>query len=276
MSLDLILQGQVEWARVQGKAVDRGCLETVEANLFQPLKPETFEEFKKGSGDELGLTSTAKRAKMRSLRSSSIVAANVFDYWRGRDLSPLQRALKIEGACTELRFEQKFKHGLRGMRPNIDVVLYRRVGPPVGIECKFCEPYDTNKKGHGPLDPKYFPEGRQRWAKLALPKCQAAAEALGRRLKFQHLNAGQLLKHLLGLAYSYPGTPPSLVYLWYDAGTPEAKAHADEVQRFAGVIEGDAWFNSVTYQALFESIKQAAEPKYVNYLDTRYFLMRRE
>ncbi len=59
MSLDLILQWQADWARDQGKTVDRGCLETVEANLFQPLKPESYEEFRKGSGDELGLTSTA-------------------------------------------------------------------------------------------------------------------------------------------------------------------------------------------------------------------------
>jgi hypothetical protein len=133
---------------------------------------------------------------MRSLRSSSVLAANVFDYWRDRDLEPLAAALGLDGSFERLEFEHPFAHGLSSGKPHLDVVLFPF--PPNrlwGVEAKFAEPYDIRGKGNSvPLDAKYLSSQRRRWAELGLPQCQALAERLGKEEGFHHLGAGQLLK----------------------------------------------------------------------------------
>ena len=50
-----ILVQQQDWAANRKIAVDRsGYTETRDANLFQPLHPDTLADFQRGSGDELG------------------------------------------------------------------------------------------------------------------------------------------------------------------------------------------------------------------------------
>ena len=97
-TLNAIRKAQQTWAG-QHVAVDRGCTLSIDENLFRrPMHAETLSEFQRGSGDETGQTSIGrKRAKMRSLRSSSILAVNVFDYWRDRDLTALAKALGAKG-----------------------------------------------------------------------------------------------------------------------------------------------------------------------------------
>jgi hypothetical protein len=143
---------------------------------------------------------------------------------------------------------------------------------PLGIECKFTEPYGA-KKEHPPLDPKYFAKGRNRWAEVGLPDCQALANSIGTVDSFRRLAAGQLLKHLLGLARTTKQRP-RLRYVWFDSMCSEAQEHRVEVERFAQLIDSSIDFVAVTYQQVAASLRSYPEPipNYRSYLDARYFV----
>jgi len=188
---------------------------------------------------------------MSSLRSSSALSYNVFGPWRGLDLQALAAALHAAVQSRSLRFEQKFRHGLKSTPPNLDVVLDCDEMRPLGIECKFTEPYGT-KKECAPLDPKYFAGGRSRWTEVHLPKCQALAKSVGTTTSFRRLAAGQLLKHLLGLART-TGQLPRLRYVWFDSRCPEALEHRVEVDRFEEHID-----RSIDFVELQSAIERAS------------------
>jgi hypothetical protein len=92
---------------------------------------------------------------MWSLRSSSALAYNVFEPWRGQDILPVASALNATVSSNELRFEQKYPHGLPHTPPNIDFVLDACDAQPLGVECKFTEPYGC-KDDHVPIADKYL------------------------------------------------------------------------------------------------------------------------
>lgn len=269
MTLNSILEAQRRWAERRGNKISGNYTERLEDNLFRPLNPKTRDEFAQAAGNEL--CSSDKRGKMCSLRSSSALAVNFFDSWRGTSLDRLADALGAKGNFTELQFEQKYPHGIRGIPPNIDVVLQAKGGNvPLAIESKFAEPYD-GQKPHPPLDPKYFPENRRLWHDVGLAQCQSVAEAIGHELSFVKLHAAQLLKHVLGLRRAHPVDRPRLVYLWYDPKSGEGETHRSEIHQFASVLNNDIDFTSLTYQTVFERLKPFGEANYVAYLDDRYF-----
>lgn len=265
MTLNSILEAQRRWAERRGIKIDDNYhTERLEDNLFRPLNLKTRDEFAQADGNELG-------GKMCSLRSSSALAVNFFDSWRGTPLDRLADALGAKGNFTELQFEQKYSHGIRGFPPNIDVVLQAKgVSAPLAIESKFAEPYD-DKKPHPPLDPKYFPENRRLWHDVGLAQCQSVAEAIGHGLSFVKLDAAQLLKHVLGLRRAHPADRPRLIYLWYDPKSGEGETHRSEIHQFASLLNNDIDFTSLTYQTVFERLKPFGEANYVAYLDDRYF-----
>lgn len=270
-TLNLVLEQQRAWAKRNGIRINRDYTETLEDNLFRPLHSATRAEFVAAAGDELGRK--GRRGKMLALHSSSALAVNVFDYWRDIPLNDLITALRIEGDFSELRFEQEYEHGLGTTPPNIDVVLHGHAGPALGIECKFTEPYSSKSK-HEPLAKKYFPANKKRWADLGLPRTQLLAERIGHDLEFRRLAAGQLVKHILGLANTHPDDRPvRLIYLWYDPGTPEADEHRQEIERFNHGLGGDVDFAAPTYQAVFDQLTAAtsADASYLDYLKDRYF-----
>lgn len=269
MTLHSILDTQRNWARRRGIKIDGDYTERLEDNLFRPLNPKTRDEFAQADGNELG--SSDRRGKMCSLRSSSALAVNFFDSWRGTSLDRLSEALGADGEFTELLFEQKYPHGIGGIPPNIDVVLQPKGGgAPLAIESKFAEPYGSQKP-HPQLNPKYFPEGRGLWRDVGLTQCQSVAEAVGHDLSFVKLSAAQLLKHVLGLKRAHPVERPRLAYVWYDQKSDEGEMHRAEVQQFASLLSRDIDFTSLTYQTIFERIKPFAEPTYIAYLGDRYF-----
>lgn len=209
---------------------------------------------------------------MSSLRSSSALSYNVFGPWRDSDLQPLGVALHAAVRSRSLRFEQKFPHGLRSTPPNLDVVIDREMAEPLGIECKFTEPYGA-KKEHAPLDPKYFADGHLRWTEVGLPSCQTLAHSVGATTSFRRLAAGQLLKHLLGLARTSQRSP-RLRYVWFDTQCREANEHRKEVERFRECIDSSVDFAAVTYQEVLASLRRVPEPiqGYHAYLQARYLL----
>lgn len=266
-----ILLQQQDWAARRKIAIRSGYTETLDDNLFQPLDPDTLAEFRRGSGDELGRN--ARRGKMQALHSSSALAVNVFDYWRGRSLAWMARALSLPAEPSSLRFEAQFPTGLPGNPPNLDLVLLLEDGQTIAVESKFTEPY-AHAKRIAPFRQKYFPAGDGLWHHRASPRCQALAGRLHRgELRFDHLNATQLLKHILGLA-QLSVSRFTLFYLWYAAPSDEAGQHAQEIQTFAEEIGFEFDFRALTYQELYCSALRelgAGHQTYLGYLGERYF-----
>ena len=262
---------QRSWAQGRGLTVDSdGYTGSLDENLFRPICPETMADFDTGDGGELG--APGRRGKMQALHSSSALACNVFDHWRGRDTSALAQAFGIDGGIASIAFERKFPTGLSGTAPNLDVVLAAPSGRLTAIECKFLEPYG----GHASdFKASYFEAQPGLWQAAGYPSCQGLAEQLyGGEQNFRWLNAPQLLKHILGL---HKTAPPdwSLVYLWYKVPGREGDAHAAEAADFAAVALADGIdFRTLSYQCLYRRLQDsgsAEDRDYLKYLEERYF-----
>ncbi len=208
---------QRAWATRTGLAYDAdGYCMCANDNIFQGLSPEARKEFESGDGTELG--KNGRRGKIQALHSSSALACNWFDYWRGRDLTPLSRAFELPTGFSTLVLEQKFPTELGGIGPNLDVLLYAGK-MPLAIESKFTEPYSKSKLKTF-LKPKYFDKDRTLWATAGLPGCQSIADALRvERHDFKVLDVAHLLKHMLALANNF-GRHWSLCCLWFEVPGP--------------------------------------------------------
>ena len=267
-----IRAAQLEWARANQVAVDKDgyCLD-LKLNLYQPLSACSRRDFENGDGAELG--KNGERGKLQALYSSSALACNVFDFWRGRDLEAVGNALGLPERPCSMSFERQFKTGLRGTPPNLDVVIDGVAGTTCAIECKFSEPY-TKSKSKNRFKDKYFLAGEGVWAQHALPAAQELAQSLqDGRTAFTYLDAAQLLKHCLGLAHSAGRW--TLTYLWYDVGGDEGDAHRAEVEQFTGALKaGGGIVAGLSYQDFFSRLTPSlptAADGYRRYLDDRYF-----
>jgi hypothetical protein len=271
-----ILAQQKCWADSRKIALRAGYTESLDANLFQRMHNDTLKEFQNGSGDELGRN--GNRGKMQALHSSSALAVNVFDYWRGRPLDWIGRSLSLTSEPSLFRFEGQFLTGLPGNPPNLDLVFKLKDERTVAVESKFTEPY-THAKQKMPFKPKYFPSGNGLWHDRALPRCQKLADRLNRGdFQFQHLNAAQLLKHILGLSQPSVGQF-TLFYLWYAVPSEEATQHREEIKTFAHEIGSELDFRALTHQELFSSALRelgSDHATYLSYLQERYFPTLRE
>ena len=268
MPLQEIIAGQELWARKRWPGHTGRRAPSLDENLVVEMSSLVQQQFSAGSGGELDRD--GRLGKMRSLRSSSALGFNVFAPWIGDDLEPLGRALGVTLADNTVVFERQFKHGLNSIPPNIDIVLDNLQDRPLGIESKFTEPYGP-RPIHKAIDAKYFANDRERWAELGLPKCQRLAAEVGSGVVFRRLGAGQLLKHILGLAYSTKRAP-RLLCVWYDNGCKEAGVHRTELARFAELIDESIEFASHTYQQVLSKLGAESEPVpgYLEYLQTRY------
>ena len=259
------------WAAGRGIALNSVSRTlALDDNLYVPLSRASYREFAEGDGAELG--KPGKPGKMHSLHSSSALAVNVFEFWRGRDRAPLAAALELADEITGVRFEQKFRTGLPGTGPNLDVVLDLASGALIAIESKFLEPFG----GHVPgFRWSYFADRNDgEWARGGYPACQALAQRLEwGETRYTWLHAEQLLKHILGLHRS-AGKPWSLLYLYYGVDGPAGAEHTAEVAEFARVVAADGIsFRAMTYQELVRGLRAAgADEEYRTWLKERYEL----
>lgn len=270
-----VKETQLLWANERGIPIDRSGY-TIERdhNLFVPLSCASIAEFDGADGGELG--KDGERGKIHALHSSSALAANMFEFWRDRDKSALASSMGLSSAIQQLNFERKFKTGLTGKAPNLDVVLTLADDSIVAIESKFLEPFGRHTSG---FREKYFEGGKSRWGEYGYLACQQLAEDLqyGRK-KFNWLHPEQLLKHILGLSNSQNQgthkTPWKLIYLCYDPGI-DALGHLEEAKDFAAIAKSDGIdFQVLTYQNLVKTIRMKADPShgdYMKYLEQRYF-----
>jgi hypothetical protein len=260
-SLQTILDRQRAWAERAGVSLDES-LRTfdLEQNLFQPLSRDAREEFSAGAGQELA-------GDMRSLRSSSALVCNVFDYWRGRDSTPIVRACGIEGSNARIQFEQQFPTGLRGTPPHLDVLLQGEEEIPIAIESKFTEPFTAT---HNEFRPSYFAK-QEIWQ--GLESVEAYAIAIdAREIAPEYLGAAQLIKHTLGLQRAHGAKGFRLLYLWFDTGARDATAHRREIEHFTAAVVDDIEFVALSYQEMFGKLELMPDDSlYREYLIARYF-----
>jgi hypothetical protein len=90
----------------------------------------------------------------------------------------------------------------------------------------------------------------------------------------RYLAADQLIKHAVGLLNTYPWKNWRLIYLWYDSGSGDDKAHQNELERFEEAIGDDFRFENITYQALFSRLCETQDTStsgWANYMRERYF-----
>jgi hypothetical protein len=260
----------LSWAERAGiKSDEKGYCYCLDENLFHPISSCSRLDYASGDGAELG--KEGKRGKILALHSSSALACNFFDYWRGRDLTGLAQAFGTTELCG-IGFERKFPTGLQGKAPNLDVVLYESDGGVLAIECKLMEPFHKSKEKTY-LKPKYFENG-DAWAQVGLHGCQVlAAKIRQNQAQFDLLDVAQLLKHMLGLASNQQHW--RLCCLWYHPGGPDGDRHASEIKHFTEEIGADAIrFSSLTYQELFQRLSRflgEQHLEYREYLRDRYF-----
>ncbi len=266
---DQLKETQQSWAGARGLVFDaHGYCESCNANLFEPLTSCSLRDIASGDGAEFG--SGSAKGKIQALHSSTALVCNVFDYWRGRNLAVLQKALDLSVRLCGLAFEQKFPTGAGG-RANLDVVLYGCDGTILAIESKFTEPFKRSKNKCF-LKPKYFPSNRSLWKDAGLSGCQAVADSLRNGLlRFETLDAAQLLKHMLGLGRS--GSSWTLMCIWYAPGGQLSNLHSEELAAFSRALGVDSpKFRTTTYQDLFQSLALGPEDAdYAAYLQARYF-----
>lgn len=266
-----IIASQVMWAdRRDIPHNDSNMCRTLADNLFVAMDAASTVEFGDGAGSELGTIDAP--GSMASLRSSSALAVNVFEAWRGKDLAPLASLFAADRYSNRLRFEVQFPTGLRGIPPHLDVVLDREDGLPLAVESKFTEIYSP---AHNEFRDSYF-EKPGLWDGFD-NVCGLAAAIADGSVQFEHFGAAQLIKHALGLKNAHGPMGFRLLYLYYEWPSEIADAHSKEVDRFAEIAQLDFEFAAMTYQELFERLETIEEPRpgYMEYLGDRYFASNR-
>jgi len=171
-----------------------------------------------------------------------------------------------------MRFEAQFGTGLRGTKPNLDVVLETSENI-IGIECKYLEPYASNE-GYARFSESYFAGGTPLWSDLGLPGCQKLAAAVEKgEMVFRRLDVPQLLKHSLGL-WRADRERAALCYIFFRLDGPLGEEHYQEVSRFRELVSPELRFRAHSYQTLFERLERAGDAglhrDYLLYLRNRY------
>ncbi|MCL1593330.1 MAG: hypothetical protein M3132_03130 [Actinomycetia bacterium] len=266
-TVEQIIDSQRGWAGRHGTRFgESNMCRAVDDNLFIAPHRYTAAEFGAGAGNELGLQESP--GSMASLRSSSALAVNVFDAWRGSDLSPLADLLGADPAADRLRFEVQYPTGLIGTAPHLDVVIDQVGAAPLAIESKFTEIYSP---AHNGFRPSYFQKPGL-WDGFEASRLLAEGVEDG-SMRFDHLGVAQLIKHALGLKNAHGADGFRLLYLWYDWPGAASDSHRDEIDRFAQIVQGAFDFETLTYQELIVGLRKIPEPRpgYLSYLEDRYF-----
>lgn len=275
----MILEQQKAWADKMGIGYEKSSDTDKEAytyaladNLYlRNLSSRTLDEYNAGRGKELD-------SKMRALYSSSALVVNVFEYWRQANrISEVARACGAPAGINDMAFERRHKIGNLGTS-HLDIEFSGEKVKPFAIEAKFMEPHQVTKRtqrNNTNMD-KYLAQAKL-WQRL--DKCQELAveilEQEGKKTRYEYLDAPQLIKHILSLSYHYNPNGFTLLYLWFDCDTEEARKHNQEINRFHDYIKGEVDFRTMTYHELYKSIRAlpAVDERYLEYIGSRYFVL---
>ena len=299
-ALEFIKRKQKDWAEGKDFTLLPGTIgsetgnkiyfDDYNKNLYAKLSEDNKNAYNKGSGGEIRDTTT-RRAPMKATFSSSAIVVNLFQYWQEKNnISPLLEALgfknnKVEKKGIVFEFESKNPiKGIGGYPPHLDVVITTDTNN-FAIESKFTEPYTKKRNKNSHIQDSYTKKSL--WKDLPNIEKLAQAihdenhhvenceikESIDNLRKTKHLDASQLIKHILGLKSNYDKNF-TLLYLWYDVpGTEEAKEHQEEIEAFASIAKADGInFRHITYQKVIEYLKnyENEHKDYIDYLVKRY------
>lgn len=281
---------------------DKTYLQNLNDNLLAPLTQESVIAYEAGDGGETKDTKE-RLAKMKATHSSSAIVVNLFQYWQGKDISPLLSALNlgrmpredysIENLALKLpadgvipkgsnnaliKFEQQYRicdDTKTFPRPaNIDVVIEKPLCH-IAIESKLTEPY---RGKHNGLRKAYI-ENAPLWDNL--PNLYELAKSVSPdNNMFRYLDVAQLIKHILGLTANYPRNKRKLkvrfklLYLWYDVLGEDGVGHLKEIEKFAEAAKRDKVdFRHISYQEVIGELSECCydgNESYIDYLTERY------
>ena len=297
-ALEFIKRKQKDWAEGKDFTLLPGTIgsetgnkiyfDDYNKNLYAKLSEDNKNDYNKGSGGEIRDTTT-RRAPMKAAFSSSAIVVNLFQYWQEKNnISPLLEALgfknnKVEKKGIVFEFESKNPiKGIGGYPPHLDVVITTDTNN-FAIESKFTEPYtkNTKKRSKNSLIQDSYIKKETLWE--ILPNLEQLAQAIHntnnpiekkeikelieKLRKTKHLDASQLIKHILGLKSNYDKNF-TLLYLWYDVpGTEEAKEHQEEIEAFASIAKADEIdFHHITYQKVISYLEENYKNEHENYI----------
>lgn len=249
---------------------ERGYVERAEQNVFcQDAWPSIQRDLAAGAGGELSTSRDREVPKLCAAHSSSTLAVNVFGRWRD---DPAEFRIAGISGFTELRFEHRCGAGVRGTAPHLDV-LARTPDVVVAIESK-CTEYLQPKSAHFAEAYSKIEDGRK-----SSPWFSVVSDAAVRQ-RFALLDAGQLVKHYLGLANTFRQGPVVLLYLFWEplnAGDFGVFAdHRRELREFAEAVAGDrVEFKYQSYPDLWrewDALGGAAGLQHVADLRKRYLV----
>lgn len=298
-ALEFIKRKQKDWAEGKDFTLLPGTIgsetgnkiyfDDYNKNLYTKLSEDNKNDYNKGSGGEIRDTTT-RRAPMKATFSSSAIVVNLFQYWQEKNkISPLLEALGLKNKEVEKKtrivFESKNPiKEIGGYPPHLDVVISTDTNN-FAIESKFTEPYTKKRNKNSRIQDSYTKKSL--WKDLPNIEKLAQAihdenhhvenceikESIDNLRKTKHLDASQLIKHILGLKSNYDKNF-TLLYLWYDVpNTKEAKEHQEEIEAFASIAKADGInFRHITYQKVIEYLKnyENEHKNYIDYLVERY------
>lgn len=219
-----------------------------EDNLISGVEENDFwTDLSDGSGNEL-VDSGKTPAKFCAIYSSSALAVNNFGPFRN---SPNNLVLANKGGFHCAKFERKCPTPLRGTPPHLDFLVYGSESI-VAVESKFLEL----------LAPKQV-KFAESYRTIVWQPSESAWQTMYDSLvveptKFTHLDAGQLVKHYLGIRHTFRDWPQEkvLMYVFWEpknAGEiPEYITHRKEVDLFSEAVSGsEINFVSISYPELW-------------------------
>ena len=258
-------------------------------NLYAKLSEDNKNAYNKGSGGEIRDTTT-RHAPMKATFSSSAIVVNLFQYWQEKNkISPLLEALGLKNKEvekeTKIVFEAKNPiKEIGGYPPHLDVVITTDTNN-FAIESKFTEPYNNGSDKNSEIQDSYIKK-ETLWENL--PNLGQLAQAIHnpnnpiekeeikelieKLRKTKHLDASQLIKHILGLKSKH-GKKFKLLYLWYDVPGTEGYEHRQEIEYFKKLVKDKVDFRHITYQEVIFYLKEnhyAEHEDYIDYLVERY------
>lgn len=267
---------------IANKNGDKIYLDDYNKNLYESLSENNEKSYNEGSGGETKDTKT-RRAPMKAAFSSSAIVVNLFQYWQGKDVSPLLKALNMIGHNDKIinaliKFEDKKKITNKKTKeeisePHLDVTIESEsLQHAIAIESKFTEPY--SHKTQKELAEKY--NNDELWKGLEEIKEEIdilEKEKREKIFRFKRLDYLQLTKHILGLKTQH-GKKFKLLYLWYDVPCKEGCEHRKEIEDFKKIVEKDSInFRSITYQEVIYYLRENyynEHNEYIDYLVERY------
>lgn len=312
--MDIIKEKQQLWAKRNKKNMrtdHKYYTDSIDSNIYNGLSSKTKEAFDKADGGEL----KGNPIPMTALHSSSALCVNVFQYFENFSTKP-DLALEILKAC-KLIDDKKYKGKITTFEfeckrfsikndnkiistPNIDVIIETISDSGkkqiFAIESKFTEPYGTVDNF---LAEKYYiPENESIWNSLGslyeslnidqtneitriIKRDGKEISKKGKQIlaEYKHLNALQLIKHLMGVCGDEKWKNKShitLVYVWYDVLGKDGFQHRNEIKEFRELIEKNTGirFRDISYQELIYNLNKQLpyneHKEYLNYITERY------